>query len=125
VRLGIINHLHAMLDGSQEPVRIGQSSSLRGIKAAGGCKRGQRVKRCRRPYRRVAAAVDHLLDLGEELNFANPAPAALEIEARRKVRSLREMIANAGADLADFLNHSEVERPAPHEWPERRQKMPA
>ena len=59
--------------------------------------------------------MDHLLDLDEEFDLANSAASALEVEAGADARSLREMIADPGRDLANFLDHSEVERTAPHE----------
>ena len=59
--------------------------------------------------------MDHLLDLDEELDLANPAAAALEIEARADARALRKMVADPRGDLPDLLDHAEIERAPPHE----------
>ena len=67
--------------------------------------------------------MDHLLDLGEELDLADPAAAALQVVAGTEPRPLREMVADAGGNLADFLDHSEVERTAPDERLDRLQEM--
>jgi hypothetical protein len=36
---------------------------------------------------------------------------------------LREMIADPGRNLADFLDHAEIERPPPDEGPQRVEEM--
>ena len=55
----------------------------------------QRVQRRRRAQLRVATAMNQLLDLGEEFGLANPAAAALQVEARAECLALREMITDA------------------------------
>src|SRR4029079_4484607 len=69
------------------------------------------------------AAVNHLLDLGEKLDFANAAAPTLQIEAGPKLSALGIMIADAGGNLAHFLDDAEVERAAPDERLDRLQKM--
>ena len=73
--------------------------------------------------RRIAAAVDHLLDLGEELDLADSAAAALQVVAGPKPRTLREMVADPGGNLPDLLDHPEVERAAPDERLDRLEEM--
>ncbi len=84
-----------------------------------GDQRRDRVERRRRAHRRIAAAVDHLLDLDEEFDFANPAAPALEIEARTEARPLREMVADPGGNLPHLVDHAEIERAAPDEGLDR------
>ena len=82
VRLRVVDHLHAMLDRAQQPV--GSASSLGASAASSRPPRRSavdRVERRRRAHRRIAAAVDHLLDLDEELDLADSAAAALQVVA--------------------------------------------
>ena len=119
VGLRIIDHLHAMLDGPQQAISVAELYRVGFCEMSAGLQCGNRVERRAWPERGVAAAVDHLLDLGEELDFANAAATALEVIAGAELGPLREMIADSSADLADFLDDSEVERAAPDEWPDR------
>ena len=85
------------------------------VEPPGRGQRLERVERRRRAHRRIAAAVDHLLDLDEELDLANAAAAALEVVARADLRALREMVADPRRNLPDLVDHAEIERAAPHE----------
>ena len=67
--------------------------------------------------------MDHLLDLGEELDLADSAPTALQVVPRPKPRALREMVADPGGNLPDLLDHPEVERAAPDERLDRLEEM--
>ena len=67
--------------------------------------------------------MDQLLDLGEELDLANAAAPALEVEARAERLPLRIMVADAADDLANFLDRPEVERAAPDERLDRVEEM--
>src|SRR6185295_10763553 len=66
--------------------------------------------------------MDHLLDLDEELDLADAAASALEVEARAKGCALGEMVADPRGNLADLVDHAEIERAAPHERLDRRQE---
>ena len=67
--------------------------------------------------------MDHLLDLGEELDLADAASPALQVVARPEPRALREMVADAGGNFPNFLDHAEVERAAPDERLDRLEEM--
>ena len=69
--------------------------------------------------------MDHLLNLDEEFDLADSAAPALEVEARADMRALSEMVADAGRDLADLLDHAEIERAAPNERLNRVEESPA
>ena len=89
VRLLVGDHLHAMLHRTQPA--IGGGEALRDLRAPGARRRVSTVKRvesCGRAQRRLAAAVDQLLHLGEELGLADAAAAALEVEARAEAPGL-------------------------------------
>ena len=121
MRLRVVDHLHAMLDRPQQPVGLGQLARPSPRPAA----RRREAPRSRRAWRRradrsVAAAVDHLLDLDEELDLADAAAAALEVEAGPDRRALAEMVADPRGDLAHLLDHSEIERAPPDERLDRR-----
>ena len=77
----VVDHLHAMLGGAQRAIAVADRARDRRRRAARAGQRGQRIERRRRAQRRLAPAVDHLLDLGEEFGLANAAAAALEVEA--------------------------------------------
>src|SRR4051794_39167318 len=99
VGLRILDHLQPVLDGAQEAIvareRLGRIAS-EPTGADEGC---DRIQRCGRPDRRVAAAVDHLLDLDEELDLADSAAPAFKIETWTDFGALREMVANPRRDL--------------------------
>ena len=83
VRLRIVDHLHAVLDRAQQAVGVGELARHRHRRdRPAASKRLDRVERRRRAHRRVAAAVDHLLDLDEELDLANAAAPALRDRSR-------------------------------------------
>src|SRR5436305_14379879 len=100
MRLRVVHHLHAMFDGAQQPISIAQLPRVSAIQAIRLDQGGDRVERPRHSHRGVAPAVDHLLDLDEELDLATSAAPALENETLPDMRALREMIAAPGRDLA-------------------------
>src|SRR3546814_11583398 len=81
--------------------------------------RGERVDRRGNAQRRVASAIDELMDLREKLDLANAAATALQVEAGAERLPLREMGANPVAHRADFLVLTEIEAAAPDEGLER------
>src|SRR4029079_3464309 len=83
----------------------------------------ERIKCCRGAHGRIAATVNHLLDLGEEFHLADAAPAALQGVYRAEPSTLREMVADSGGDFPNFLDHPEVERAAPDERLDRLEEM--
>ena len=94
VRLRVLDHLGAMLDRSKDAICFGKCRRVLDFDLPAHLKSFQGVKRRRGTDRGVATAVHHLLDLGEELDFANSAPAPLEIVSGSQARTLREMIAD-------------------------------
>ena len=61
--------------------------------------------------------MDQLLDLGEELDLADPAATALQIIARAEFLPLVIMVADPGRDVADFVDHAKIEASPPDERP--------
>ncbi len=123
MRLRVRNHLDAMLDSTQQPICLGES---RRVRLRQSFRRRQRRKRvqCRRDAQSgIAAAVDHLLDLGEEFDFANASAPALEVIAGTEPRPLGEMVPNPRRNLPDFLDDAEIKRTAPHERFDRLKEM--
>src|SRR4029079_2684512 len=103
--LRVINHLQAMLDRSKQPV---SSSKFLGDVAAHPVRchwRGARVEDSRQPPRRVATPVNHLLNLDEELDFADSAAAALQVVAGADPGALREMVADTRGNLPHLVDH--------------------
>ena len=111
----IRDHLHAVLGRSQRPVSIGKRAPVASSRWPPADQRLDRIEGRRRPDRGITAAVNHLLDLNEKLDFPDTAATPLEIEARSDNRALSEMIADACRNLPNFLDHSKIERAPPHE----------
>src|SRR3546814_5148510 len=85
--------------------------------------RGERVDRRGNAQRRVASAIDELMDLREKLDLANAAAPALQVEAGAERLPLREMVANPVAHRADFLELPEIEAAAPDEGLDRGEEI--
>src|SRR5207244_3552294 len=75
--------------------------------------------RRRRAYRSVAAAMDELVNLREELDLANAAAPALQVEAGAERLALGVMIADAARNTADLADRAKIERAAPDERADR------
>src|SRR6187549_980578 len=69
--------------------------------------------------------MDQLVDLGEELDLANAAAPALQIEAGTERLAPRMMVADPAGNAPDLADRAEIERSAPDEWPNRLQEPPA
>src|SRR5690606_7926915 len=82
-----------------------------------------RVDRRGHAQRRIASAVDELVDLREKFDLADAAAPALQVEARAERLPLREMVANAVAHRADFLELPEIEAAAPDERLDRGEEI--
>ena len=125
MKLAVVDHLHAVLDRPQDGIGVGQRNALVGADPARRGEPRQRIARRRRPQRRIAAAMDQLVDLREELDLANAAAPALEVEAGAERLPLRMMVANAPRDAANLADRAEIERAAPDERPDRLEKCVA
>src|SRR6185295_1620174 len=115
VSLGIVDHLQAMLDRAQQPVRDGEFLGRGVVEPAGAQQSRDRIESRWNSHRIVATAVDHLLDLHEELDLADPAPPALQIIAGADPGTLSEVIANTRGDLPDLVDDAEIQRSPPNE----------
>ena len=93
--LAVVDHLQPVLDRAQRAIGVADASRDLGVEPPRRGQRGERVERRRRAQRRLAAAVDQLLDLGEEFDLADAAAAALEVEAGAERLALRIMVADA------------------------------
>ena len=125
VGLLIVDHLDAMFDRAQQAIGVGKRVSELGIEVTGGGQRGERVERRGDPQSAVAAAVDHLLCLGEEFDLADPAATALQVKTGAERLDLGIMIADRQADRADFVDRAEIERAAPDERVDRVEEVTA
>src|SRR4051794_12249468 len=90
---------------------------------AGHNESGNGFERCGRAHGSIATAVDHLLDLDEELHLADAAAPTLEVETWPDLRTLGEMIPDARRDLPHFFDHPEIERAAPNERLDRLEEL--
>src|SRR5579884_2712520 len=111
--LRVINHLDSVLDRAQQPIRRRKLVRGKFINPVCSAKRVNRVERCRNSHRRIASAVDHLLDLDEELDLANTTAPALQIITGPDMSTLSEVITNSCRDLAHILDHSKARQRRP------------
>src|SRR5690606_36964362 len=68
-------------------------------------------------------AVDQLVRLGEELDFADPAAAALDVEPRAGLTRAAVGLADSRREPANFLDRHEVEAAAPDERANRAEEV--
>ena len=79
--LPVVDHLDAMLGGPQRAIGIADRLRDLGVEPSGIGQRVQRIEGRRGAQRRLPAAMDQLLDLGEEFRLADSASAALQVIA--------------------------------------------
>ena len=115
VRLAVVDHLQAMLDGPMDTVGGGKSAGIVHRYPSRLRQRANRLERRRHAQRGLAAAVDQLMDLREELDLADAAAAALEVVAGAEQLALNMMVANPVRDRTDLADRTVIERAAPHE----------
>src|SRR5947199_344412 len=84
--------------GAQQQVGAAKHLCRVGRDPAGRRQRGERIERRRRAQLGLAAAMDELVDLDEELDLADPAAAALEVVAGAEGLALGIMVADPPAD---------------------------
>src|SRR6185369_10890930 len=89
---------------------------------AGRFERAQGLAGSTQPQRRIAAAEDQLLRLGEELDLANAAAAELDVVAGDLDRAAAAMGIDLPLDRMDVVDRREVEMAPPDVGPQRRQE---
>ena len=95
VGLAVVDHLQPVLDRAQQAIGLAQAPPRPPAPIRPALRqRRKRVERRRRAQLGLAAAMDELVDLGEELDLADAAAAALEVEARAEGLALRIMVAD-------------------------------
>ena len=125
VRLPIVHHLNAMLDRAQQGIGSGERSSLVGANPARPGERRQGIARRGCPQRRIAPAMDQLMDLREELRLADTAPPPLQVVAGAEALTARIMVADAPRQVADFADRAKVQPAPPHERSDRIEEIAA
>ncbi len=78
-------------------------------------KRGNCVERRAGPKVEITPSVNQLLGMNVELDLADSAAPALEVESGTEGLALRIMVADALADRPDLLDRPEIERSPPDE----------
>ncbi len=100
--LVVADHLQPVLDHPQAVVAFAQQTR---IAFGNDPLRRQRVERGARaahPQRRLAPAMDQLVGLGEEFDFADPAAPALEVETRPRAVAARRGASGCGRSAGGF-----------------------
>ena len=123
MRLLVLDHLQAMFDPAQRRIMARQARRDLGLDPPRRGERRQRIDRRRNAQRRIAPAIDQLVDLREKFDLADAAAPALQVIARPERLALRKMIADPVAHRADFLELAEIEAAAPDEGLDRRQEL--
>src|SRR5690606_18596527 len=113
VGLAVKDHLQAVLDRPQPVVAFTQQDRIIRRYDALGRQRVERRARAADPHRRVAAAMDQLVRLGEEFDLANPPAPLLEVIARSGFDRPIVIVADPRGQAADFLDCGEVETAPP------------
>jgi hypothetical protein len=122
VGLLILDHLQAVLEPAQEFVCLGQLLGGARVDAPGPFERGERVGGPRAAQARIAAAVDQLLGLGEELDLADAAAAELDVVARQGDLGAALVGVDLALDGVDVLDRPKVQVLAPDEGGELAQE---
>src|SRR5690606_3239011 len=108
-----------VLDRAQAVVGFAEHPRVFGIDDPFGGERVERRARAALAQRGQAAAVDQLVGLGEELDLADPAAAALDVEARPRIAPAAIGTADARGQPADLLDRGKIEAAAPDEGAQR------
>ncbi len=121
--LAVGDHLQAVLDRPQAVVAFAEqrASSAAISPRAASASSAARVPRSRSAG--LAPAVDQLVGLGEELDLADPAAPALDVEPRPGARGPPWCGADARGQPADLLDRPEIEVAAPHERADRAREI--
>ena len=115
VCLLILDHLEPVLDPAQAAIACRQRSGIVAADAPGFRQRIERHHRPPRPQRRIAPAMDQLMRLRIEFDFANPAAPQFEIVSRLGLRRPGLHFADPMGELAHGIDRSEIEAAAPDE----------
>ncbi len=102
MRLQVAHHLQPVLERPQEPVRVGERVRVGLGHVPGRRERGQRRERVRLAEPLVAAAVDDLQELDGELDVADPAPAALDLD--RGLAPRPDVLLQPDLDLTNLVD---------------------
>ena len=121
--LPVVDHLQPVLDRAQAVVGLAEALRILGGDDPLGRERVERGAGAAMAQRGQAAAVDQLVRLGEELDLANPAAAALDVEARAGLARAAIGLADARGQAADLLDRGEVEVAAPDERADRGEEL--
>ena len=125
VGLRVGDHLDAVFERAKEAVGVGEDRGIVGRDLAGVGERRQRIERRTCAQAGVAPAPDQLVDLREELDLADAAAPALEVEAGSDRLAAVEMVADAQRYRLNVADRGVVEAPPPHERPDRgKERLP-
>ena len=113
--LFVARHLHAVLRAAQEPVGGNESVRHPPRNPVDFGQHAQDLAGGDHPQTAVLAAPDQLVGLGEEFDFADTAPAELEIVSVRLDAAAAVLRIDLSLDVVQFLNGGEVEVLPPYE----------
>ena len=119
VGLPVLQHLDAVLGHAQACIGGGELACRLLRNDVGPGQREQRCACIAAPQARIAAAVDQLVGLREELDLADAAAPALEIEARSQLRLAAIGLADSQAQLRNIVDRAEIDAAPPHEGADR------
>ncbi len=125
VGLLVVDHLQAMFDATQEAICLGQLIGCFGLDAAHRDEARQRIARRGDPQRRLPAAPDELLGLGEEFDLADAAAADLDVMAAEPDHRAAMVGMDLAFDRMDVLDRREIEVLAPDVRPQLGEKRGA
>ena len=120
VRLLVLDHLQAMFERAQDSDRH-PSDRRRRLASRARARKAPRAPSsvARGRKRRIAAAEDQLLGLGEEFDLADAAAAELDVVACDRDRAVAAMGVDLALDRMDVLDRGVVEIAPPDEGLDR------
>ena len=113
--LGVVDHLQAVLDASQQQVGVAQDRCLARHDVVLAIEGLQHRQQAGTAQAAVAAPMGELMHVHEELDLADAASAELHVVAGRAHRLVAVEVVNLLAHRTDILHRGEVQRLVPDE----------
>ena len=123
--LPVVHHLQAVLDRAQAIVAFAEDAGILALDDPCPCQRIQGGARAAQAQRRIAAAIDQLVRLGVELDLANAAAPALDVEAWPYLARTLVGLADTHRQSAHLLDGGEIQAATPHEAADLLEKVVA
>ena len=119
MRLAVLDHLQAVFDGPVKAVGVGKHRRGFGIDPPRLCQRGDTPQGVGYPQRRIATAVDQLVDLDEKLDLADAAAPTLQVVTGAECLTACMMRTDAPRHRAQLFHRAKIDTAPPDEGLDR------